>query len=88
MVYIKQKGWNYLIRVKETREILSDLQPPDTPEFEATFSHSLSKRLANRIRQAPQKYRWPPTQVHFDYIGEASNTLYSIFPCIKAYGLI
>ena len=41
MVYIKQKGWNYLIRVKETREILSDLQPPDTPEFEAIFSHSL-----------------------------------------------
>jgi hypothetical protein len=37
MAHIEQKGWNYLIRVKEKRGILSGLQLPDTPEFDAAF---------------------------------------------------
>ena len=78
MAHIEQKGWNYLIRVKEKRGILSGLQLPDTPEFDAVFSYCLSKRLTNRIRQEPQKYRWLPKKVHFDYISEASDTLYPI----------
>lgn len=78
MAHIEQKGWNYLIRVKEKQGILSGLQLPDTPEFEAVFSYCLSKRLTNRIRQEPQKYRWLPKKVHFDYIIEASDTLYPI----------
>ena len=31
--YIEQKGWNYLIRVKEKQGILSGLNLPDAPEF-------------------------------------------------------
>ena len=38
MAHIEQKGWNYLIRVKEKQGILSGLQLPDTPEFDAVFS--------------------------------------------------
>lgn len=78
MAHIEQKGWNYLICVKEKRGILSGLQLPDTPEFDAFFSYCLSRRLTNRIRQEPQKYRWLPKKIHFDYIGEASDTLYPI----------
>lgn len=78
MAHIKQKGWNSLIRVKEKRGILSGLQLPDTPEFDTFFSYCLSRRLTNRIRQEPQKYRWLPKKIHFDYIGEASDTLYPI----------
>lgn len=37
MAHIEQKGWNYLIRVKEKRGILSGLQLPDTPEFDTAF---------------------------------------------------
>lgn len=57
MAHIEKKGWSYLIRVKEKQGILSGLSLPDTPEFDVCFSYSLSKRLTNRIRKEPQKYR-------------------------------
>lgn len=78
MAHIEQKGWKYLIRVKDKRGILSGLKLPDALEFDAVFSYSLSKRLTNRIRQEPQKYRWIPSKVHFDYIRDASDALYPI----------
>ena len=78
MVHIEQKGWKYLIRVKDKQGILSGLKLPDALEFDAVFSYSLSKRLSKRIRQEPQKYRWIPSKTHFDYIEDASDTLYPI----------
>lgn len=42
------------------------------------FSYFLSKRLTNRIRREPQKYRWIPSKVRFDYIKNASDALYPI----------
>ena len=78
MAHIEQKGWKYLIRVKDKQGILSGLKLPDALEFDAVFSYSLSKRLTNRIRQEPQKYRWIPSKVHFDYIRDASDALYPI----------
>ncbi len=78
MAHIEQKGWKYLIRVKDKQGILSGLRLPDALEFDAVFSYSLSKRLTNRIRQEPQKYRWIPSKVHFDYIRDASDALYPI----------
>ena len=79
MAYIEQKGWNYLVRVKKKLGILSGLRLPDTPEFEVAFSCFLSKRLTNRIRQEPQKYRWLPNKVHFDYISDTSDMATSGF---------
>ena len=71
MAHIEQKGWKYLIRVKDKQGILSGLRLTGAPEFDAAFSYSLSKRLTNRIRQEPHKYRWIPKKAHFDYIGDA-----------------
>lgn len=78
IAHIEQKGWNYLIRVKEKQGILSGLNLPDMPEFDACFSYSLSKRLTNRIRKEPQKYRWLPSKVQFDYIRDTSDDLYPL----------
>ena len=78
MAHIEQKGWKYLIRVKDKQGILSGLMLPDALEFDVVFSYSLSICLTNRIRQEPQKYRWIPSKVHFDYIRDASDALYPI----------
>ena len=78
MAHIEQKGWKYLIRVKDKQGILSGLRLPDALKFDTVFSYSLSKRLTNRIRREPQKYRWIPSKVHFDYIGDTSDALYPI----------
>ena len=78
MAHIEQKGWKYLIRVKDKQGILSGLRLPDALEFDAVFSYSLSKRLTNRIRREPKKYRWIPSTVHCDYIKDASDALYPI----------
>lgn len=71
-------SWKYLIRVKDKQGILSGLRLPDTPGFDALFRYFLFKRLTNRIRREPQKYRWIPSNVHFDYIRDASDDLYPI----------
>lgn len=78
MAHIEQKGWKYLIRVKDKQGILSGLRLPDALGFDAVFSYSVSKRLTNRIRREPQKYRWIPQKVHFDYIRDANDALYPI----------
>lgn len=78
IAHIEQKGWKYLIRVKDKQGILSGLKLPDAPEFDVVFSYYLSKRLTNRVRQEPQKYRWIPSKVHFDYIKDTSNALYPV----------
>ena len=38
MAHIEQKGWKYLIRVKDRQGILSGLRLPDALEFAAVFS--------------------------------------------------
>lgn len=78
MAHIEQKNWNYLIRVKDKQGILSGLKLPNTPEFDAVFSYFLSKRLTNHVRREPQKFRWIPSKVRFDYIKDASDSLYPI----------
>ena len=75
---IEQKRRNYLIRAKEKRGILSGLKLPDTPEFDVVFSYFLYKHLTNRIRREPQRYRWIPSKVHFDYIRNASDSSHPI----------
>lgn len=78
MAHIEQKGWKYLICVKNKQGILSGLRLPDAPEFDVVFNYSLSKRLTNHIRREPQKYRWIPSKVHFDYITDGSDALYPL----------
>lgn len=78
IAHIEQKGWYYVIRVKEKQGILSGLTLPDTAEFDARFQYTLSKRLTNRIRNNPHRYRWIPNKVKFDYITDHSDELYEI----------
>lgn len=87
MAHIEQKGWKYLIRVKDKQGILSGLRLPNTPEFDMVFSYSLSKRLTNRIRREPQKYRWIPSKVHFDYITDESDVLYPLSFCVVRFAV-
>lgn len=67
-----------MIRIKDKQGILSGHRLPDTLEFDAVFSCSLSKHLTNHICREPQKYRWLPSKVHFDYIRDTSDALHPI----------
>ena len=86
MAHIEQKGWKYLILVKDKWGILSGLKLPDALEFDTAFSYFLSKRLTNRIRQEPQKYRWIPSKVHFDYIRDKRCVVSDLLPCSQICG--
>lgn len=87
MAHIEQKGWKYLIRVKDKQGLLSGLRLTGAPEFDAAFSYSLSKRLTNRIRQEPHKYRWIPKKVHFRlYWGRKRCIVSNLFPCGQICG--
>lgn len=65
--HTEQKGWSYLIFVKEKYSILSGLTLPDVVEFYACFSYSLSKHLPNRNHKESQKYCGLPGNLPFDY---------------------
>ena len=46
MAHIQEKGWKYLIRIKDTRSsgIASGLDLPDSPEFDVWFHLHFTKR--------------------------------------------
>ena len=73
MAHIQEKGWKYLIRVKDIHSsgITAGLDLPDTEEFDLCCPIQLTRRknaetkplLLNR-----NHYKWIPTTTPFDYL--------------------
>jgi len=76
--HIEQKGWNYVIRVKDigSNGILSSLKLPKTDEFDVTVSKSLTRKQTNDTKNHPELYKFLPKNVHFDYLDLHKNKFY------------
>jgi hypothetical protein len=78
--HIEQKGWNYLIRVKDTdrnrKGILSGINLPTSGEFDICIQRMLTKKQTNAVKARPDIYRWIPTNVNFDYLDLHTNKFY------------
>ena len=78
--HIEEKGWKYLIRVKDvdSNGILSGLKLPRTDEFDVAITRILTRRNTNAIKAQPDVYKHISTNTTFDYIESSSSDTYTI----------
>ena len=79
--HIAHKGWKYLIRLRESKGIISSLPLPegdfDMP-VQLYLTRKQNKILKELQMQYPGKYRFLPTNVNFDYLPWGTDGFYPI----------
>jgi len=79
--HIAQKGWKYLIRLRESKGIISGLSLPDG-DFDMPVQLYLTRKQTKKLKelqqQHPGKYRFLPTKVNFDYFPWGSDGVYPV----------
>ena len=80
MAHIKEKGWKYLIRIKDyaahSSGILHGLKLPDTDEFDTEIDLNLTKKKSNEVKELlkdKNRYRCISTDKTFDYLPRKSK---------------
>jgi len=76
--HIQEKGWKYLIRIKDIHSsgIAAGLLLPDRDEFDIWFHFHFTKRQtaeAKQLLKDKQKYKFLPMTVTFDYLPSSSQ---------------
>ena len=71
MAHIYEKGWFYLLRVRENQSIASGLDLPDTGEFDLDISLNITRSITNEIKELLKdrnRYRYVPKKTVLDYL--------------------
>lgn len=78
--HIENKGWNYLIRVKDlgSSGILSGLRLPSGGEFDICVQRTLTRRQTKDVKAQPDVYRFLPNNSRFDFLDLHTNKTYPI----------
>ena len=79
IAHMAEKGWKYIIRVKDVNSygILSGLKLPDEPEFDEEIHLVLTRKQTNAVKSQPEVYKFLPKAVIFDYL-DKNNQFYPI----------
>ena len=81
MEHIAGKGWRYLIRLRESKGIISALSLPDGDfdmPVQLYLSRKQNKKLKELQKEYPGIYRFLPTNVNLDYFPWGSDGFYPI----------
>lgn len=78
MAHLQEKGWRYLIRVKDgSHGIASGLDLPAADEFDLPVELLLTRRQTKAVKALcssdPNRYKWIPSNTTFDYLPTASR---------------
>jgi hypothetical protein len=78
--HIERKGWNYLIRVKDTGSsgILSGLHLPASGEFDISVQRILTRKNTNEVKAHTELYRFLANSSAFDFLDLHTNKFYPI----------
>jgi hypothetical protein len=78
--HIEQKGWKYVIRVKDINSngIISGLNLPETDEFDKEINLTLTRKQAKEIKAHPELYKFLPKKSTFDYVDLNNDKFYSM----------
>jgi hypothetical protein len=78
--HIQEKGWNYIIRVKDINSsgILSGLCLPTTEEFDITIQRILTKKRTKEIMNKPDVYKLLYNGATFDFFTLYKSDFYPI----------
>ena len=83
LAHLERQGWNYIIRAKERRGILSGLDLPDTEEFDMQVSLSLTRKQTKEIKpllRDRNHFRFIPATMRFDLLKLNSGPLFYHIP--------
>jgi len=77
--HIEQKGWNYVIRVKDMAStgICAGLKLPDTEEFDVQIERILTRKQTKEVKANRQLYKFLPSNSNFDFM-DKTNPFYAI----------
>jgi len=81
MAHIEQKGWHYVIRVKDVLSsggILSGLKLPTKGEFDVPVSFVLTRKQTNSVKDHPNLFKYLSKKATFDYCDLHDNKFYPI----------
>jgi len=78
LAHIQEKGWKYLIRIKDidSSGIASSLKLPATPEFDTSFQLHLTKRqtkAAKELLHDTNRYKFLYANCPFDFLPSSSR---------------
>jgi len=73
--HTEEKGWKYLIRVKDltSNGITGWLNLPDTDEFDTSITLQLSRSNSKDVKANLPNYKYIPKTTRFDYLPEISS---------------
>lgn len=81
LAQLQEKGWHYLIRVKEHKGFISGLNVPDTEEFDLPVKLSLTRKQSKEMQELLKnrnQYRYIPTSVRCDPLDESGEPFYTL----------
>lgn len=79
LAHIEQKGWTYLIRIKDgAGGILSGCHPPRKEEFDFYVNRILTRKQTKEVKANPQLYKYINQQANFDFLDLHTNLFYPI----------
>ena len=78
--HIENKGWNYVIRVKDvgSNGILSGMRLLADPEFDICVRRILTRKQTKEVKAHPEIYRFLPTNSTFDFLDLHTSKFYPI----------
>jgi hypothetical protein len=78
LAHIEQKGWKYLIRIKDIpgRGILTGVNLPESPEFDVCVQRIVTRVQNKQVKAKPELYRCLPSKATFDFLDRNENRFY------------
>jgi len=78
--HAEEKGWKYLIRIKDmgSRGILTNLPYPETDEFDFCHTLILTKKQTKEIKAHPEQYRYLTNKSVCDFLDPVTNPFYPL----------
>lgn len=82
VAHFQEKGWNYIIRAKDSYGIITKLEVPNAPEFDEDILLTLTRRQTKEtlelLNKYPMRYRWIQPHTTFDYIKPKESKFYDL----------
>jgi len=78
--HIEQKGWNYVVRIKDigSNGISSGLSLPKEDCFDKEYNLLMTRRQTKEIKAHPEKYKFMPMNQKFDYLPVDTQETYPV----------
>lgn len=83
MARLERRGWNYIIRAKEHKGILSGLDLPDAEEFDLRINLSLTRKQTKEVKPLLKDrncFRFIPSTMRFELLDPKTGPLFYQIP--------